>query len=223
MIGYLRVSTDEQADSGGGLSAQRERIGEEAARRGWTISEWCVDEGFSGKDTRRPGLQDALERCGAGEADGIIVAKLDRLSRSVYDTSGMMADALAQKWVLVSLDPQVDMTTAYGKAMAQMAMVFAELERELIATRTREAMQALIAQDHAEGLPSRFGPKVQVSRAVEERILSMARRKVSQSDIARTLNRDGFTNAAGNPWTQSSVWKVLDRCLNGRKRAPRAA
>ena len=80
-FGYSRVSTDEQADSRNGLEAQRSAIDAEAARRGWTV-EHHADEGASGKYING-NLQEALQLLASGQGDGLIVAKLDRLARSI--------------------------------------------------------------------------------------------------------------------------------------------
>src|SRR3954471_17210081 len=92
-IGYLRVSTDEQADSGAGLEAQRSAILAEAQRRGWSEVRFIEDPGFSGKDPRRPGLRLALEVLARGDASGLVVAKMDRLSRSLLDFTSIFAQA----------------------------------------------------------------------------------------------------------------------------------
>lgn len=80
VIGYVRVSTEEQGMSGAGLQAQRAAIRSECERRGWTLVAIAEDIGRSGKDLKRPGVQAALEALGAGQASALVVAKLDRLS-----------------------------------------------------------------------------------------------------------------------------------------------
>lgn len=81
VVGYVRVSTAEQADSGAGLEAQRRAIESEAARRGWKLVQVFEDAGASGKSMNgRSGLQEALQAVEAGQAEGLVVAKLDRLS-----------------------------------------------------------------------------------------------------------------------------------------------
>ena len=90
---YCRVSTEEQAISGAGLQAQRQALVAECERRGWTIVREITDEGFSAKDMRRPGVQEAIRALEAGEADALVVSKLDRLSRSMVDFSALMARA----------------------------------------------------------------------------------------------------------------------------------
>lgn len=88
MIGYLRVSTEEQANSGLGLEGQRDTIQRYADAHGWDVI-WYEDAGLSAKSLDRPALQAALSRLHAGtkgkharDVDGLVVAKLDRLSRS---------------------------------------------------------------------------------------------------------------------------------------------
>ena len=86
-VAYLRVSTDEQAESGAGLAAQRNAIEAVAAVRGWTITAWHEDGGVSGGKAphQRPGLASALDAVQTGRAERLIVAKIDRLSRRFRD------------------------------------------------------------------------------------------------------------------------------------------
>lgn len=81
VIGYLRVSTQTQAESGAGINAQRSAILAEAVRRDWQVR--FIEDAASGKSTRRPGLEEARALLAAGLCDALVVAKLDRLSRSV--------------------------------------------------------------------------------------------------------------------------------------------
>src|SRR5579875_793622 len=90
MVGYCRVSSDQQARSGLGLEAQRAAIAAAADREGWAVTEWAVDDGETGKNTDRPALRGALETVAAGRADGLVAAKLDRVARSVIDFSMLL-------------------------------------------------------------------------------------------------------------------------------------
>jgi DNA invertase Pin-like site-specific DNA recombinase len=83
VLGYVRVSTDEQRSSGAGLAAQRAAILAEAERRGWQLVEVLEDAGYSGRDLKRPAVQIAMEMLASRDAEGLVVAKLDRLSRSI--------------------------------------------------------------------------------------------------------------------------------------------
>src|SRR6478609_5311099 len=140
VLAYVRVSSEEQADSRAGLEAQRAGIQRECERRGWELVEVIEDAGYSAKDLRRPGVRAALEELERGRADALVVAKLDRLSRSMLDFTALMAKAQKQGWALVALDCAVDTTTPAGEAMANVLATFAQFERRLISQRTREAL-----------------------------------------------------------------------------------
>ena len=88
MFGYTRVSTEEQADRRNGLEAQREAIDAEAERRGWDV-EHFVDEAASGKYING-NLREVLHLLARGQGDGLIVAKLDRLARSVVHAANIL-------------------------------------------------------------------------------------------------------------------------------------
>ena len=89
-IGYVRVSTDGQVESGAGLQAQRATILTECERRGLPLLEIVEDAGLSAKTLDRPALAGAVARLEAGEAAVLVVAKLDRLARSVADFANLV-------------------------------------------------------------------------------------------------------------------------------------
>src|SRR3954452_16098812 len=169
-IAYLRVSTDEQANSGAGIEAQRASILAEALRRGWEEADirWIEDAGYSGKDTRRPGLRLALEVLKRGESSGLVVAKMDRLSRSLLDFTQIMAAAQKQGWALIALDCPADSSTPTGEAMASILATFSQLERRLIGQRTREALAVKRSEGVRLGRPRSLSAEV-VERVVRER------------------------------------------------------
>lgn len=115
VLAYLRVSTGEQADGGAGIEAQRQAILAEAERRGWSIVEFIEDTGFSGKTTNRPGLRLALDMLTRGEANVLVVSKMDRLSRSLLDFLTIMGEAERQGWALIALDSPADPSTPAGE------------------------------------------------------------------------------------------------------------
>src|SRR3712207_6575458 len=94
VIGYVRVSTAEQADSGAGLETQRAAIRLEATRRGWVLVDIVEDHGYSAKTLKRPGIAEVLWRIERSEASAVVVAKLDRLSRSMLDFAGLTERAI---------------------------------------------------------------------------------------------------------------------------------
>lgn len=207
VLGYVRVSTDEQADSGLGLDAQRETLRAECERRGYTLLDVCADEGVSAKTVRaRPGLLAALRRVEGGEARILMVAKLDRLSRSVHDFTGLLQRAEQRGWALAACDLGVDTSTPAGEAMANVMATFAQLERKLIGQRTSDALQAKRRAGAALGRPDRASPET-VARIVALREAGESLRK-----LAARLNADQVpTSQGGAMWYASSVAAVLRR------------
>jgi DNA invertase Pin-like site-specific DNA recombinase len=204
VIGYMRVSTEEQAESRAGLEAQRAAILAEAERRGWHLVEVIEDAGFSGKSLKRPGIATALEALRRHRADALVVAKLDRLSRSLLDLAGLMETATREHWALVALDVNVDTSTPSGKAMASMMGVFAQLERDLIGQRTREALAVKRREGVQLGRP-RLLPEAVVARIVAERAEGAALQL-----IADRLTAEGVPGGQGGQrWYASTVRAVL--------------
>jgi DNA invertase Pin-like site-specific DNA recombinase len=204
VLAYARVSTQEQADSKAGLEAQKAAIAAEARRRGWTIVETIEDAGYSAKDLKRPGIKRALEELERGRADALVVAKLDRLSRSMLDFTRLMRQAQRQNWALVALDCAVDTTTPAGEAMANVLATFAQFERRLIGQRTREALAQKKAQGVQLGRPRELPAKI---RARIKRRRTAGR---SLAAIAEELNRDHVPTAHGGArWYPSTVRAVL--------------
>jgi DNA invertase Pin-like site-specific DNA recombinase len=205
-IAYTRVSTEEQETEGYSLDAQMARIKSECAIRGWMLMGRETDVASAKTLRRRPALARAMGALADGEADVLMVARLDRLSRSVGDFAGILETASSKGWQLVCLDPSVDTSTPYGKAMAQMASVFAELERALISQRTKEGLAAA----RAAGRWTPRGPEV--SDEAVARILELKALGYSIRRTAVLLELEGFVPPRGGPaWDKKTVNAVLRR------------
>ena len=205
VLGYVRVSTDEQASTGHGLAAQRKAISDECERRGWqlvaTVGE---DKGASAKTLDRAGLQAALARMDAGEFDVLLVSKLDRLSRSLLQGASVMEQAQRRGWSLVASDAGVDMSTPAGEMLANMLLTVAQFERRLIGQRTKEGLQAAVAKGKVLGRPQSLSDAT-VRRICDERAAGR-----SLPAIAAGLTADGTPTARGGLiWYPSSVAAVL--------------
>lgn len=210
VIGYVRVSTEEQASQGASLDHQKRVIADEVARRGWDLSDMAADTASAGSMKRRPGLGRALAQLDQGVYTTLIVARLDRLSRSVGDFAQMMDRAQRQGWQIVVMDPAVDMTSPFGEAMASMAAVFAQLERKLIAQRTRDGIAAKKAAGTYRG--GRMLPQSQpVDEHATRRILALSGQGLSSRKIAERLNLEGVPTVRGGPWIHSTIITVLRR------------
>ena len=203
-LGYVRVSTDEQSASGAGLAAQRAAIEAEAARRGWELLDVVEDAGFSGRDLRRPGIKAVLQDLHSGRAAALIVAKVDRLSRSMVDFAALMDRSAREGWALVALDLGVDTSTPSGEAMAHVMATFSQLERRMIGQRTKEAL----AVKRAQGV--RLGRPPVLSAAIVERMRQERAAGATLQAIADGLDRDGVPTAQGGRcWHAATVRDVL--------------
>jgi len=199
-VGYARVSTAEQENSGLGLEAQRRLLREESQRRGWSLV--GIHEDVAPGKTRngRRGLRSALDVVHAGEADVLLAARIDRLSRSLRDLIELMDKSVQEDWAVVTLDLRVDTTTPHGKAIARMAGVFAELERDLIAERTTAAL----AVKRAQG--AKLGRPISMPKNIRQSILRMNARGIGWTAIARRLNDQGVPTAQGGKrWYASTI------------------
>jgi DNA invertase Pin-like site-specific DNA recombinase len=204
VLGYVRVSTGDQADSGAGLEAQRAAIRQACEQRGWELVGVVEDAGFSAATLARPGITEAFDLVESGGASVLVVAKLDRLSRSLLDFAAVMERSRRKRWALVALDLGVDTTTPQGEMMANILATFAQFERRLIGQRTKEAL----AIKRAQGV--RLGRPRTLTTEVVERVWRMHRRGASLRTIALRLNSEGVATAHhGARWHASTVSAVI--------------
>ena len=205
VIGYARVSTEEQGSGGVGLDAQRRAIRAECERRGWHLLR-VEQDALSGRTMRRPGLQAALESCRSGETAGIVVAKLDRLSRSIVDFAGLLEEARDRGFNVVALDLGVDLSTPQGELVANVIASVAQWERRIIGQRTKEAL----AVKRAQGV--RVGRPRQVPTEIATRIRRARARGSTYAKIADRLNADGVpTGHGGRRWYAATVRAITLR------------
>lgn len=203
VVGYVRVSTDRQGESGLGLQAQREAIERECAHRGWELAAIHEDVA-SGGSTSRPGLDAAILACLDGNAAGIVVAKLDRLSRSVIHFANLLEAATKDGWNIVALDFGLDLATPQGRLVANVLMSVAVWEREMIGLRTREAL----AQARANGVV--LGRPSGVSDELRARITQMRSSGMTYQNIADVLNLAEVPTAQnGAEWYSSTIAAIL--------------
>jgi DNA invertase Pin-like site-specific DNA recombinase len=166
------------------LAAQEKAIRAECQRRGWTLLDVARDEGHSGKSLDRPALHQALQRIAAGEAGGLVVAKLDRASRSVVDFGRLLEWFDAADATLVALDLGMDTSTSSGRLVANVMASVAEWERSVIGERTRDALAARKAQGLPISRPAVTGPLAETIRE-----LRAAARPTRRSPTRSTPNR----------------------------------
>lgn len=204
-IGYVRVSTGEQGDSGAGLEAQEALIRAEVAHRGWDLVDMRSDVASGKSLRRRDALGMTLRDLAAGHADALVVAKLDRLSRSVMDFAGIMETAKAEGWSVVVLDLAVDTTTTNGELIANIMISLAQWERRLIGDRTRAALGAVKARG------TRLGRRPNVDDDTVRLIRILRAEGQSWQRIADALAREGIPTAQGGQWHGATVRKIHER------------
>src|SRR5271169_6782713 len=140
-IGYVRVSTDRQAEHGVSLEAQEAKIRAMATVQGADLKEVIVDGGESAKSLNRPGMAKLLALVDARQVDAVIIAKLDRLTRSVKDLCSLLELFEKRKVALISVAESLDTGSAAGRLMITIMGAVSQWEREAIGERTRDALR----------------------------------------------------------------------------------
>jgi DNA invertase Pin-like site-specific DNA recombinase len=204
-IGYCRVSTAEQGDSRAGLEAQESAIRAEVERQGWELESIRVDVASGSSMRKRPELAATLADLREHRADVLVVAKLDRLSRSVLNFASVLEVAHQEGWSIVVIDLGVDMTTTHGKLIAHIMIALAQWERETIGDRTRTALTAVRARGTRLGRPSG------VDDATSRMIRVLRDSGMSWQRVADSLAREGIPTAQGGTWHGATVRKLYAR------------
>ena len=194
VLGYCRIcKADRNRDTSLGIEAQREAILRAATAKGEEIVGWHTDDGLPGKDTNRPGLTAALEALRNRRtctAEALVVAKLDRLSRSVIDFGTLLDRSRRQRFSIAVLDFDLDTSTVVARMLAGVMMQVAQFEREVGAERTRAALAVKKAEAVQLGKPST------IPADVREKILTLHADGLSLSAIAR-LHQPSRTATTG--------------------------
>ena len=209
-VAYLRVSTDKQADKGVSLDAQREKVEAYARLYDLELVDVIVDAGQSAKTLDRPGLNKALGMLRSGQAEAILVAKLDRLTRSVRDLCDLVDRFFRDgKHSLLSVGEQVDTRSASGRMVLNMLTTIGQWEREAIGERTATAMQHKATRGEFTGGQAPYGFRladdgehlapVEKEQTVVNEARSLRARGLSLRAVAEALWEKGLGNRAGRP------------------------
>lgn len=224
VCGYVRVSTDEQANSGLSLDSQRDRIRGFAGFKGLPLIATFEDPGGSGKSLDRPGLQAALGWLSEVPGRGLVVAKLDRLSRSVRDWCRLLdgyfkPDAPARSFLFAASD-SVDTSTAAGRLFLGFLFMVAEWERDTIVERTRSGLDVKRRRGELVGsVPYGYGLAADGRRLVphpgERAAADLAARLrasgKSLREVGRGLTAAGLSPRGGGAWHAARVAELVRR------------
>src|SRR6266849_1403033 len=216
-IGYVRVSTDKQADHGVSLEAQAEKIRAMAVVHNAELIDIIVDGGESAKSLNRPGMARLLTLVDAGEVQAVIIAKLDRLTRSVKDLCTLLERFERRGVALVSVAESLDTGSAAGRLVLNIMTAVSQWEREAIGERTRDAMSHKRTNGERVGNIA-YGYRLAGDERhvepdpAEQEILSEIR-QMRQSGhtlrgIATALNHRALRTRRGSAWRLENVARI---------------
>ena len=217
-VGYVRVSTEQQAETGVSLDAQAEKIRAMAVVRDADLVDTVTDAGVSAKDLNRAGLARVLALVDKRQVDMVIVAKLDRLTRSVRDLGDLLEQFERRDVSLVSVAESLDTGTAAGRLVLNVMASVSQWEREVIGERTREALAhkrspgqriGTIPFGYTLGDDRRTLVEQANEQAVLARILDRRATGYSLRAIAEELNRAGLKTRSGTAWQHQYVRNLV--------------
>jgi len=222
VIAYCRVSTTEQSDSGVSLDAQQAKMRAYADLYNLTIVETIIDA-ESAKSLNRSGLQHALNLLRAGKADGLLIVKLDRLTRSIADWQDLIDAYFGERGgkQLLSVNDSIDTRTAAGRLVLNVLITVAQWERETIGERTKEALRHKINSRQRVG-KVRFGFDLApdgttlVENPAEQQTLAFMRSlraagRTLRQIAAELTERHIPTKERKSRWTHTAVAYILAR------------
>mgnify|MGYP003637464654 FL=1 len=224
VIGYARVSTGDQGLS---LADQCTKIRVHCELMEYDLIRIYQDSGESGRDLRRRGIRDAMFDLTGEHIDGMVITKLDRLSRSIKDWADLMETFARFDKSLVAIMDSIDTSTAGGRMVANMFSVIAQWEREIIVERTMAAFTYMRTQDRLCGLKAPYGWEIDPDRPkyiricpveaeICRRVYKLRDAGLSLREISDVLEDYGHTNRLGNKFGKESIRKM---CIS-KKRVP---
>ncbi len=224
--GYVRVSTEEQSRDGLSLIHQETKIRAFCALHDLTLVDIVVDPGVSAKTLDRPGLTRILDRLRRGMIGGVVVMKLDRLTRSLRDWDSLIENFFSERAgrTLFSIENSIDTRTAAGRMVVNMMVMVAQWERETTAERTKDALQGKIHRRERCGR-IRYGYDLAadeihlVPNPAEQEVIGRLKkwkaRGMTYQRIVQMLAELGIETKDGRPvWTPSTVYGILNRPID---------
>lgn len=222
-VAYVRVSTDKQAERGVSLEAQTEKVRAMALVHDAELVDTIVDGGESAKSLNRPGMAKLLAMVDAGEVQVLIIAKLDRLTRSVKDLCTLLERFHRRGVTLISVAESLDTGSAAGRLVLNIMTAVSQWEREAIGERTRDAM------NHKRSQGERIGNIAYGYRLAEDgehvepngpeqdarrRICELRGNRHSLREIASLLNAEGLRTRRGSAWRHEHILRILNQREN---------
>ncbi len=225
---YTRVSTEDQAKEGFSLEAQIDRLRSYCQAREWKVYKEVVDDGYSGRDTKRPGYQALMDDMDSW--DVLLVMKMDRIHRNSRNFMEMMDELKKHEKEFVSMTESLDTSTAMGRFVVDIIQRIAQLESEQIGERvfagmTQKASTPLerldpdrspylgfnhpFGYDYADGQLEINPAESIVVKEIYDRYLNGS----SMGDISKRLNRANAPTKKGGRWDRRTVANILKNPL----------
>lgn len=213
---YARVSTEDQAKEGFSLDSQLEKLRSYCKARGWKIAGEYVDDGYSGRDVRRPAYQKMMEDI--DNWDVLLVMKMDRIHRNSKNFMLMMEELRRKSKEFVSMTESLDTSTAMGRFVMDIIQRIAQLESEQIGERVYDGMRQKAKQGAGMlGSPAPYGYVYNNGKLVGvEHELNVVRKMYemyidgnSLDDIVKWLNEHNVRSKKGGKWNKKTVARIL--------------
>ena len=219
-IGYVRVSTEEQAAEGISLEAQSEKLKQYAELYNIELIDIKIDAGQSAKTLDRTGLEEALEPLKAGEADALLIYKLDRLTRSVADL-GRLIEQYFNRYQLLSVTDHIDTGTANGRLILNVLASVSQWERETIVERTETSLRYMKEKKQVYNHPplgyhaveGYLLPHEEEQLLVSE-VFELHYQGLSLHKIADNLNSRGIIGKRGGKFYASTIRAILGNSIH---------
>ncbi len=218
-IGYIRVSTEEQAREGISLDMQKSKIKAYAALEDMELVDIVEDAGISGCSIRnRPGVQRVLQMIRDRRIDAVVLFKLDRLARNTSETLSIATLCEGHGVSLHSITEKLDTKSAIGKFFFTLLASLAEMERALIGERIKAVMDLKKERNEVRGHPpygfmaidGKLVPDLEEQEIIQ-RILDLHARRLSIYQIVEVLEREGRVNRKGKPMAKTQVHSIIQQ------------
>ena len=214
-IGYIRVSTEEQAKEGISIVAQADKLHQYAELYDIELIDIKTDAGQSAKSLERDGLKEALGALERGEAEALLIYKLDRLTRSVADL-GRLIELYFDKYQLLSVTDHIDTGTANGRLILNVLASVSQWERETVVERTETSLrymkeQRMVYNHLPLGYEDSDGKMVPIDeeQLIIAEIQEMREKGSTLRAIANDLNDRGIIGKRGGVFHASTIRAIL--------------
>lgn len=215
-VGYIRVSTDMQAEKGTSLENQVDKIIEFCKTKGFFLENIYEDAGFSGKNTKRPGFQDMFTRLKRGDISAVVVWHSTRFARNLRDFINHM-DVLEKKKIKFYSIEEPGMSGSSGKAMRNLMAVFAEYQSDVTGEYTRSVKTNLKKNKKVYcaypplGFKNGDGVLIRDPKQMEmvQTITTLKAEGQSLRQIANYFNSQGITGSKNGKFHASTIQKIL--------------